>query len=193
MPSLTNAIISLALFAASLPAATVTPASAPSSVTTTFSVLPADPGPWQQILSSVGFQPQSPDSADILVLRPGATAPAHLTERVEQGAFLILEGQTTPAESFGFRADRDTVSVVNVEDVHRPKLPIIWQKAIELHKFEIPKSAQIFAKERWTGAPLIAGYTSGRDYRGDDWRNGMAMQALDNNAYRYHGGPKYND
>jgi hypothetical protein len=27
----------------------------------------------------------------------------------------------------------------------------------------------------------------------DDWRNAMALQALDNNAYRYHGGPKYND
>ena len=145
----------------SLSAATITP-SAPSSVATTFAVLPADPGPWQQILSSVSFQPQSPESADILVLRPGATAPAHLTERVEQGAFLILEGQTTPAEAFGFRASRDTISVVNVEDVHRPKLPIIWQKGIELHKFEIPKSAQVFAKERWSGAPLIAGYPSGR-------------------------------
>ncbi len=161
MPSLTNAILSLAL-AASLSAATVTPASAPSSPATTFAVLPDAPGPWRQILSSVGFQPQSPDSADILVLRPGATAPAHLTERIEQGAFLILEGQTTPTESFGFRATRDTVPVVNVEDVHRPKLPVIWQKSVELHKFEIPKSAQIFAKERWTGAPLIAGYASGR-------------------------------
>jgi hypothetical protein len=30
-------------------------------------------------------------------------------------------------------------------------------------------------------------------YDGGDWRNALAMQALDNNAYRYHGGPKYND
>ena len=30
-------------------------------------------------------------------------------------------------------------------------------------------------------------------YYGTDWRNAMAMQPLDNNAHRYHGGPKYND
>ena len=27
----------------------------------------------------------------------------------------------------------------------------------------------------------------------DNRQNGMAMQAVDNNAYRYHGGPKFND
>jgi hypothetical protein len=30
-------------------------------------------------------------------------------------------------------------------------------------------------------------------YRNDSWQNGMTMQPVDNNAYRYHGGPKYND
>jgi len=37
-------------------------------------------------------------------------------------------------------------------------------------------------------------YTDGGYYR--DWRNGNAMmssQVLEPNAYRYHGGPKYND
>ena len=84
-PQVISAIFVLVIVTtpSSLSAATITP-SAPSSVTTTFAVLPADPGPWQQILSSVSFQPQTADSADILVLRPGATAPAHLTERVEQ-------------------------------------------------------------------------------------------------------------
>jgi hypothetical protein len=146
---------SIVLFSCSLSGAV-------SSLPTGFAVLPGDPGPWPEILSSVGFESQPADSAGILVIRPGAAAPAHLTERVEQGAFLILEGQTTPADSFGFRAGRDTISVGNVEDVHRPKLPIVWQKAVELHRFEVPKNARIFAKERWSGAPLIAGYPSGR-------------------------------
>jgi hypothetical protein len=36
-------------------------------------------------------------------------------------------------------------------------------------------------------------YADGGYYR-PDWRNAMAAQALENNnAYRYHGGPKYND
>jgi hypothetical protein len=34
---------------------------------------------------------------------------------------------------------------------------------------------------------------AGGGYDRGDGRNAMAMQALDNNAYRYHGGPKYND
>jgi hypothetical protein len=35
--------------------------------------------------------------------------------------------------------------------------------------------------------------TAGGYYRDDDWRNAMAIQTLNNTAYRYHGGPKYND
>jgi hypothetical protein len=35
--------------------------------------------------------------------------------------------------------------------------------------------------------------TSCKIYRNETSQNGMAMQTVDNNAYRYHGGPKYND
>lgn len=143
-------------------AATVTPPSSPASLTTGFAVLAADPGSWPQILSSVGFQPQPEGSAGILILRPGALTPARLTERIEQGVVAILEGASPAAESFGFRATNDRVSVVSVEDVHRPALRIIWEKAVDLPRFEIPRTARVFAKERWTGAPLIAGFTSGR-------------------------------
>lgn len=153
--------LALLLFPALLAAGTVSP-SASVSPAIGFAVLGDDPGPWPQILSAVGFQPQAAAAADIVVLRPGAPAVSQLAERVEQGAFVIVEGASTAAELFGFRAGKDHVVVGSVEDVHRPKLPIIWQKAVELPRFEIPKTARIFAKERWTGAPLIAGYTSGR-------------------------------
>ncbi len=36
-------------------------------------------------------------------------------------------------------------------------------------------------------------YAYGSYDRDGNWRNAMAMQGLDNSAYRYHGGPKYND
>ncbi len=142
--------------------ATVIPPPSPATLATSFAVSAGDPGPWPQILSSVGFQPQPDSTADILVLRPGALAPPHLTERIEQGAFAVLEGVSPAAESFGFRDTKDRLSVVSVEDVHRPALRIIWQKAIDLPRFEIPKASRVFAKERWTGAPLIAGFPSGR-------------------------------
>jgi hypothetical protein len=36
-------------------------------------------------------------------------------------------------------------------------------------------------------------YSDADYYRNDTWQNSMAMQKVDNNAYRYHGGPKHND
>ena len=161
IPACLALLLLLLLFPALLAAGTVAP---PASVSPAigFAVLGDDPGPWAQILSSVGFQPQTAVAADIVVLRPGAPAVSQLTERVEQGVFVIVEGASTAADLFGFRPGKEHVVVGNVEDVHRPKLPIIWQKAVELPRFEVPKTARIFAKERWTGAPLMAGYTSGR-------------------------------
>jgi opacity protein-like surface antigen len=80
------------------------------------------------------------------------------------------------------------------------KFVLIGAAAVAAAAFVTPALAQdVVSPARYCaqyypdGYCPIAGYTSGRDYRGDDWRNGMAMQALDNNAYRYHGGPKYND
>ena len=43
----------------------------------------------------------------------------------------------------------------------------------------------------WNSGP--GGPYADGSYYGTDWRNAMAMQPLDNNAHRYHGGPKYND
>jgi len=127
-----------------------------------YAVLADDAGAWPQILSSIGFPAQPAGTAGILVLRPGSAALPRLTERVDEGAFLILEGQSDAAAMFGFQAGKDRIAVGSVEDLHRPKLAIIWQKPVELARFAVPKQARIFAKERWTGAPLIAGYVSGR-------------------------------
>ena len=81
--------------------------------------------------------------------------------RAGQGAVLILEGESSVAEMFGFQASKDHVVVASVMDLRRPKLPIVWQKALELPRFKIPKKARLFCRERWTGAPLVAGYRSG--------------------------------
>src|SRR5207248_9309537 len=52
--------------------------------------------------------------------------------------------------------------IASVTDVHLPQLPIVWQSAQEMPRFEVPPTARVFAKERWTGAPLIAGFRRGR-------------------------------
>jgi hypothetical protein len=81
---------------------------------------------------------------------------------VERGAILILEGESPLADLFGFRRGRrDPVRVQSLTDVHRPTLPIVWEQGLELPVFEMPPGAQVFATERWTGAPMTAGLKRG--------------------------------
>ena len=46
-------------------------------------------------------------------------------------------------------------------DVHDPKLPIVWEQALEMPRFAVPANARVFARERWEGAPLLAGFRRG--------------------------------
>jgi hypothetical protein len=124
-----------------------------------FHVLGDDAGAWPDVLRSVGLVP---GQGGIYVVRSGEGAPgAQWIERAEKGAYVILEGESEAAEMFGFKLGMKRVPVRNVEDVHAPKLPIIWQKTLELPVWTVPAQASVFAKERWTGAPLMAGFRKG--------------------------------
>jgi len=154
MPSLTSTILGCTVAALLGPLAR---AAAPPA----FAILSDDPGGWPLLLQSVGFMSQPAASARIFVLRAGSAGSPEWPVRVAAGAYLILEGESSTAESFGFRATRDNVRISSLEDVHLPKLPIIWEKGLELPRYEVPAEAKVFAKERWTGAPLLAGFRRG--------------------------------
>src|SRR6267143_184445 len=108
----------LVLHLPALLAAAAIPRSEPQPLITGFHVLAGDPGAWPQILSSIGFQAQPLTSAGILVLRAGTPGSPQWSERVEQGAFVVLEGASDAAQMFGFRASKDRVVVGSVEDIH---------------------------------------------------------------------------
>jgi hypothetical protein len=127
----------------------------------TFAVLSDDQGGWPLLLQSVGFMPQPAASARIFVLRAGSAGSPEWPARVAAGDYLILEGQSPTAESFGFRPTKENVRVTSLEDVHLPKLPIVWEKGLELPRYEIPNEAKVFAKDRWAGAPMLAGFRRG--------------------------------
>jgi hypothetical protein len=127
-----------------------------------FSVLSDDPGAWPAILSSIGLQRQPAGLAHIFVARTGAPASSDWNARVDKGAILILEGDSSLADMFGFRRTADNVRVNSLTDVHAPKLPIIWEKGLELPIFSLPEGARVFARERWSGAPLTAGFQRGQ-------------------------------
>ena len=134
-------------------------------------VIPAGaPGPWAAILSSAGHASagQTADKkatdkilADIYVAPLNAPASADWRGKVINGAVVILEGSSPLASSFGFNATSTTVSAVHIVDEHNPLLPVIWKKAIDIPRFEIPPTAHVFATERWSGAPVVVGYHLG--------------------------------
>ena len=133
----------------------------PAASLPTFAVLSDDQGGWPLLLQSVGFMPQPAVSAGIFVLRAGSAGSQEWPARVDAGAYLILEGESSTAELFGFRATKENVRITSLEDVHLPKLRIVWEKGLELPRYEVPAGAKVFAKERWTGAPLLAGFRRG--------------------------------
>ncbi len=125
-----------------------------------FHVMSDDAGAWPAILSSIGLTSGAPD---VTVVRQGEQAPpAEWQERIRQGSFVILEGESELAQSLGFRAGKRRVPVRSVVDEHDAKLPVVWQKALDVRVFEVPAQARVFAKERWQGAPLIAGHVLGK-------------------------------
>lgn len=126
-----------------------------------FSVLSDDLGAWPVILSSIGLQPQPAGVSRVFVARSGAAASVEWNARVENGAILILEGESSLAAMFGFRRGSDTVKVTSLTDVHNPTLRIVWEKGLELPRFEVPPGAQVFARDRWTSAPLTVGFRRG--------------------------------
>ena len=123
----------------------------------TYHVAGDDPGPWPQILSSIGLMPSAGGPANLFVVRtltPGS-APQWI-QRVEQGAVVVIEGESELAKTLGIQPTTKRVVVRSILDQRAPKLAIIWETALEIPVFELPKQARIFAAERWEGAPLMA-------------------------------------
>lgn len=128
----------------------------------TYHVLGDDPGPWPKILASAGFQPIHGGAAGLVVLRRGSDrAGDRWRERVEKGMFLVLEGESAMAESLGFHPGPKRVVAQSIREERDPNLPIVWEKPLELPIWSIPREAQVFASERWDGAPLVAGMRLG--------------------------------
>jgi hypothetical protein len=115
------------------------------------------------VLSSIGLIPGSADAARVCVVPHGAGAPGlEWTAKVDRGTVLVLEGESPLAEAFGFHpSTKPHVVARSVEDVHAPKLRIVWENPLELAVFDLPQQARVFARERWQNAPLIAGFRRG--------------------------------
>ncbi len=144
---------------------------------------------WARILESAGFQ-RAKNSPAGIVVNPAADAEAALAAtkgrqgqqtrssrpaeilavssaddwltRVGSGTFLVLEGDTALSRTFGFRATASRTRVASIVDLRQPNLPIVWEKPVEIPVFELPAGARLFVREKWQGAPLVAGVRRGQ-------------------------------
>ncbi len=140
-------------------------ATALASSSVFFQVLGEDPGSWPELLASVGIAPlaDAAAGAKVYVVRAGASqSAAEWQARVAAGAVLVLEGESTLAEAFGFRATKKRVVARSVQDARRPDLRIVWERPLEIPVFELPEDARLLAWERWERAPLMAALRRGK-------------------------------
>ena len=93
---------------------------------------------------------------------PRILAPVGLEAKAgETGNYLILEGDSDAARMLGFRATQRCVRVLSVEETRRPQLKIVWEHPADVPVFQLPPEAVVFTRERWSGAPLVAGLRRG--------------------------------
>ena len=128
-----------------------------------YHVLGDDAGSWPATLASIGLiDGPATDAAVVVAPRGTSVSSEEWTAHVEHGTILVLEGESTLASAFGFEATSKPRFIArSVEDVHALNLRIVWEKPLELPVTRIPPEARVFARERWQGAPLIAGMRRG--------------------------------
>lgn len=111
-----------------------------------------EPAPWLRIFSAAGIRATA---------TPGEWGPAEWRQKTAAGAWLVLEGDSPAARAFGFLPSGKTVKIRSVKDVLDPEMEIVWERAVESAVFRTPEGARVFAAERWSGAPLVAGLQNG--------------------------------
>ena len=109
-------------------------------------------GAWPKIFGAVGIAANQATNLPV----------ASLSKQIEAGAFVVLEGTSDYAEKLGIRPTNKRVPTRSIIDVHQPKLPIIWEQTQDIPVFELPSNATVFARERWAGAPVVAGWKLGK-------------------------------
>jgi hypothetical protein len=113
---------------------------------------------WPQILTSIGIPP---GDERVVVAGPGTLASVAARKRVESGGYLVLEGDSPLAASFGFRAGVAVVELRSLVDIQQPKLTLVLEKPLSVHVFTVPAGTCVFTKDRWSDTPVVAGMKVG--------------------------------
>lgn len=138
-------------------------AAVPAAARVSFAVVGDEEGSWPKILEAAGLVKSTPP--DIFVIRAGeelgAAAVGQWRARIESGALVVLEGESALAAALGIRPGPRRIPVRSVVDHRNPKLRIVWRNGLDLPVFDVPAGATVFARERWTGTPMMVGLRRG--------------------------------
>lgn len=116
---------------------------------------------WDNILKALKIGPEF--AANVLLPEQSQTLAAdELERRVAAGALAIVEGTGRAARHFGVQPRSELVRVTGLVDKHDPKLEIIWKESLDVPVCALPEQAEIFTRDRTSGAPLMAGWRSGK-------------------------------
>lgn len=85
-------------------------------------------------------------------------APLGLQATREASRFRILVGDAAEARLHGVLSGEKPARVASVIEERDPSLEIIWEPVAELPVYSLPERATVFTREKWTGAPLAAGW-----------------------------------
>ena len=125
-----------------------------------YQIVGDEPNAWPNILAAIGM---TPGNGRIAVIPAGThAAPEVWLPKIAAGSLVILEGESPLAEALGVHPTSKKVMVRSITDLRRPKLPIIWERGLELPVFTVPTGAIVFSKERWEGAPVMVGMRHGQ-------------------------------
>ncbi len=80
--------------------------------------------------------------------------------QLAQHRIVLVIGTGAAAEAIGIHAKSETVAVRQIVDARAPKMQIIWEQPVSVPAVDIPGDFTIFAKEKWKGAPVLAGKKS---------------------------------
>ncbi len=102
-----------------------------------FTVRVADPDAWRPLLSSVGVEPTTGEA------------------RIR-----VVVGDEPAALEAGVVQRDELIRIASLEDLHDPDQGIFWKEPGQAPRFELPPGAEVFTREKPSGAPLVAALPS---------------------------------
>lgn len=117
-----------------------------------YKVIGANADPWAKIFQAIGIS-EAKQSASIIVAGKDANVDVM---RLAEHHLVVIEGTGDAARRAGVRPGKETV-VRQIEDRHAPAIEIVWQEATATQAVELPAGFTVFATDKISKAPLLAG------------------------------------